>query len=236
MVEGSGRRTTGSTAASGASSGSSAAGASTTSASLTMTVSRDSAAGGSLASLTSIGSRAAGAIGSLVSLVATGSRAAGAIGSLVSLVATGSRAAGAGGSLGSVVAAAIVSAGSSAIVTPAACSDAWSSTEAGASISGVVPPVCSSVKMMVSYGWSSPGIARRLEPRSSRLVDQQSGGFVRSVHSFDQAMGRLLTCLARGPRESSTRVQGQQLLAALTGSLRMTADPGRTSSVQSARA
>jgi len=38
-------------------------------------------------------------------------------------------------------------------------------------------------------------------------VEQQSGGFVRSVHSFDQAMGRLFTCLAQGPGESSTRAK-----------------------------
>ncbi len=140
----------------------------------------------------------------------SGSSAAGASATSASVTATGSGAAGAGGSLVSVVTAAVVSAGSSAIATPAACSDAWSATEAVASVSGVVPPICSSVKICLLWSIVAPRKQERLEPRSSRLSSQQSGGFVRSVHSFDQALGRLYRVHALGPGESSTGLKGQQ--------------------------
>jgi hypothetical protein len=71
----------------------------------------------------------------------SGSSAAGASATSASLTATGSSVAGAGGSaLGSIVAMGLVSAGSSAIATPAACSDAWSAM-------GALPP---------SPAWSRP--------------------------------------------------------------------------------
>ena len=134
----------------------------------------------------------------------SGSSAAGASATSASVTASGSGAAGAGGSLVSIVAAAVVSAGSSAIATPAACSDAWSATGAVASVSGVVPPVCSSVKICLLWlivalekqnGLSRAQAVRRSAVRGLRAL----GPLLRSGY------GSALNLSAQGPGESSTR-------------------------------
>src|ERR1035437_2837301 len=130
-------------------------------------------------------------------VASSGSSAAGASARSSSVTTTGSGATGAGGAPVSVVAASGISAGSSALATSGGFSEARAATEAVASVSGVVPPVCSSVKICLL--WSI--VARKSETAQAALkpsVDQQSGGFVRSVHSFDQAMGRQYTCLPKG--------------------------------------
>jgi len=84
-------------------------------------------------------------VGRLVAMLAAGSGGAGAfgagsVGRLVAMLAAGSG----GALLVSVVV--FVSAGSSATaIAPTGCSDARSAVEAGASRSGAVPPVFSSV-------------------------------------------------------------------------------------------